>query len=265
MECSLFMKLVGFKTGNIEKVGIFSNEKLIEINCSMIHALNSPDINEIEEVMTHDIEDVDIISPLKPSKIVCVGLNYKDHAKELDMEIPTEPIIFIKPSTTVVGHLDTILYPKTSAHVEYEAELGIVISKEAHKVDKNNAHEVIGGYTVVNDVTARDLQKKDVQWTRAKSFNTFAPIGPCIETDIDPMNLNISLKLNSELKQNSNTKNMIFNVNELVEFISDIMTLLPGDIISTGTPPGVGPMHIGDNVEIEIEGIGKLKNYLKSA
>lgn len=258
------MKLVGFKAGHNEKVGIVSNEKLIEINSSMIDVLNSPDINNIEEVRTHDISDLDIIPPLRPSKIVCVGLNYKDHAKELDMEIPTEPIIFIKPSTTVVGHLDTVLYPKTSTHVEYEAELGIVISKEAHKVDKDHAHEFIGGYTVVNDVTARDLQKKDVQWTRAKSFNTFAPIGPCIETEINPMNLNISLKLNNELKQNSNTKNMIFNVHELVEFISDIMTLLPGDIISTGTPPGVGPMHIGDTVEIEIEGIGKLKNYLKS-
>lgn len=264
MECSLFMKLVGFKSGKREKVGIVSNEKLIEINCSMIDALNITNINKIEEVMTHDISDLDIIFPLMPSKIVCVGLNYRDHAKELGMEIPTEPIIFIKPATTVVGHLDTILYPKTSEHVEYEAELGIVISKEAHKVDKDNANEFIGGYTIVNDVTARDLQKKDVQWTRAKSFNTFAPIGPCIETDVDPMNLDISLRLNNELKQSSNTKNMIFNVNELVEFISNIMTLLPGDIISTGTPPGVGPMHIGDNVEIEIEGIGKLKNYLKS-
>jgi len=255
---------MGFKTGHKEGIGIVSSEKLIQINCSMIDALNSHDFNKIEEVMTHDIADLDIIPPIKPSKIVCVGLNYKDHAKELDMDLPTEPIIFIKPSTTIVGHLNTILYPTSSSHIEYEAELGIVISKEAHKVDKDHAQEFIGGYTVVNDVTARDLQGKDIQWTRAKSFNTFAPIGPCIETEIDPMNQNISLKLNNELKQNSNTKNMIFNVNELVEFISDIMTLLPGDIISTGTPPGVGPMHIGDSVEIEIEGIGKLKNYIKS-
>jgi len=255
---------MGFKEGHKEKVGLVSNGKLIELNSSMIDALNSPDINKIDEIMTHNIGDLNIIPPLRPSKVVCVGLNYKDHAKELNMELPTEPIIFIKPSTTVVGHLDTILYPKTSTHVEYEAELGIVISKKAHKVDKNDAPEFIGGYTIVNDVTARDLQKKDVQWTRAKSFNTFAPIGPCIETEIDPMNQNISLKLNNVVKQNSNTKNMIFNVNELVEFISDIMTLLPGDIISTGTPPGVGPMHIGDSVEIEIEGIGKLKNHLMS-
>lgn len=258
------MKLAGFKAGHSEKVGIVSDAKLIEINSSMIDALNSPGINEIEQVRTHDIADLDINPPIWPSKIVCVGLNYKDHAKELDMELPVEPIIFIKPSTTVIGHLNDIIYPKTSTHVEYEAELGIVISKEAHKVDKDCAHEFIGGFTVVNDVTARDLQRRDVQWTRAKCFDTFAPIGPCIETEIDPMGLNISLTLNNVVKQNSNTKNMIFKVNELVEFISDIMTLFPGDIISTGTPPGVGPMHVGDTVEIEIEGIGKLKNYLKS-
>ncbi len=258
------MKLMGFKSKGTEKVGIVSDEELIEIDCSMIQALNCQDINAIKPVKTHDIAELEIKPPIRPSKIVCVGLNYQDHAKELDMEIPTEPIIFIKPSTTVIGHLDPIVYPKTSTQVDYESELGIIISKEAHRVDRKNAHEFIGGFTVVNDVTARDKQRKDVQWTRAKSFDTFAPIGPCIETEVDPMNLNISLKLNNEIKQNSNTKNMIFNVNELVEFISNIMTLLPGDIISTGTPPGVGPMHIGDTVEIEIEGIGKLKNYLKS-
>ena len=258
------MKLMGFKSGGTEKVGIVSDEELIEIDCSMIQALNCQDINAIKRVKTHDIGELEIKPPIRPSKIVCVGLNYKDHAKELDMEIPTEPIIFIKPSTTVIGHLDPITYPKTSTQVDYESELGIVISKEAHKVDRKNAQEFIGGFTVVNDVTARDKQRKDVQWTRAKSFDSFAPIGPCIETEVDPMNLNISLKLNNEIKQDSNTKNMIFNVNELVEFISNIMTLLPGDIISTGTPPGIGPMHIGDTVEIEIEGIGKLKNYLKS-
>jgi 2-keto-4-pentenoate hydratase/2-oxohepta-3-ene-1,7-dioic acid hydratase in catechol pathway len=258
------MKLMGFKSGNTEKVGIVSDEKLIEIDCSMINALNNPDISAIKRVKTHNIAELEIIPPIRPSKIVCVGLNYQDHAKELDMELPTEPIIFIKPSTTVIGHLDPIIYPKTSTQVDYESELGIVISKEAHMVDRKNAHEFIGGFTVVNDVTARDKQRKDVQWTRAKSFDTFAPIGPCIETEVDPMNLNISLKLNNKVKQNSNTKNMIFSVNELVEFTSNIMTLLPGDIISTGTPPGVGPMQIGDTVEIEIEGIGTLKNYLKS-
>ena len=179
------------------------------------------------------------------------------------MDIPEEPIIFIKPSTAAIGHCDNIIYPNNSTQVDYEAELGIVISKEAHHVSSNDASDYIGGYTVINDVTARDLQRKDVQWTRAKSFDTFAPIGPCIETELDPMDQNITLKINSKLKQNSNTKNMIFDVYELIEFISNIMTLKAGDIISTGTPPGVGPMNVGDTVEVEIEGIGILKNFLK--
>lgn len=255
---------MSFKSGLEEKMGIVSGKKLIEIDSSMINALNSPNISEIEQIQTHDIVDIEITPPLRPSKIVCVGLNYKDHAKELNMDLPTKPIIFIKPSTTVIGHLDSIIYPKSSTQVDYEAELGIVISKKAHNVDKKHSQEFIGGFTVVNDVTARDKQRKDVQWTRAKSFDTFAPLGPCIETGIDPMSQNISLKLNNEIKQNSNTKNMIFKVDELVEFISNIMTLLPGDIIATGTPPGVGPMNIGDTVEINIEGIGQLKNYIKS-
>ena len=170
------------------------------------------------------------------------------------MDLPEEPIIFLKPPTAVIGHLDNIIYPNSSKQLDYEAELGIVISKEARNVKEQNADEFIGGYTVFNDVTARDLQQKDVQWTRAKSFDTFAPIGPCIETELNPMNQKISLKLNGEIKQNSNTKNMIFDVYELVEFISNIMTLKPGDVIATGTPPGVGPMNVGDTVEVEVRG-----------
>ena len=257
------MKLFGFTSDLEPKIGILYDEKLIEINSSMIDALNSVNIDDIKKLNTFELEDVRICPPVKPSKIVCVGLNYTDHAKELDMELPSEPIIFIKPSTAVIGHLDSIMYPSSSKQVDYEAELGIVISKEAHKVSYDDAPNFIGGYTIINDVTARDKQRKDGQWTRAKSFDTFAPIGPCIETMMDPMDQNISLKLNNKIKQSSNTRNMIFEVNELVEFISSIMTLLPGDIIATGTPPGVGPMNVDDNVEVEIEGVGTLKNYLK--
>jgi 2-keto-4-pentenoate hydratase/2-oxohepta-3-ene-1,7-dioic acid hydratase in catechol pathway len=257
------MKLVGFKAENRQKYGVLKNEELLEISSSMIDAFNVSNIYEKEILGTYNIKDVDISVPVLPSKIVCVGLNYKDHAKELNMEIPEEPIIFIKPSTTVIGHLDTIIYPKGSTQVDYEAEMGIVISRKAHLVKSEEASEFIGGYTVINDVTARDLQRKDIQWTRAKSFDTFAPIGPYIETDMDPMNQNISLRLNDDIKQDSNTKNMIFNVYELIEFISNIMTLNPGDIIATGTPPGVGPMNIGDVVETKIGDIGVLKNFLK--
>jgi 2-keto-4-pentenoate hydratase/2-oxohepta-3-ene-1,7-dioic acid hydratase in catechol pathway len=229
-----------------------------------MEALKIDNIDKLESLGTYNIEDVNVGVSIIPSKIVCVGLNYTDHAKELDMDIPEEPIICIKPSTAVIGHCDDIIYPNSSSQVDYEAELGVVISKETHHVRAEDALDYIGGYTVINDVTARDLQRKDIQWTRAKSFDTFAPVGPCIETELDPMNQNISLRINSKLKQNSNTKNMIFDVYELIEFISDIMTLKAGDIISTGTPPGVGPMNIGDTVEGEVEGIGVLKNFLKS-
>ncbi|MGZ7209025.1 MAG: fumarylacetoacetate hydrolase family protein, partial [Methanobacterium sp.] len=212
----------------------------------------------------YKFEDIDLKSPVSPSKIVCVGLNYRDHAEELNMDIPEEPILFLKPSTSVIGHLDDIIYPNSSKQLDYEAEIGIVISKEARNVKSGNAEEFIGGYTAFNDVTARDLQQKDGQWTRAKSFDTFAPIGPWIETELDPMNQDISLKLNGEIKQDSNTKNMIFDVYELIEFISNIMTLQPGDVIATGTPPGVGPMNVGDTVEVKINEIGTLKNFVKS-
>jgi len=256
------MKFVRFKIDNIQKLGILNNNDVIEFNCSMIEAIQKP-IDKLETLKTYRLQDVTLSVPILPSKIVCVGLNYKDHAKELGMELPDEPIIFIKPPSSVIGHLDNIIYPKYSSQVDYEAELGIVISNEAHYVRSDNAAEYIGGYTVINDVTARDKQRKDIQWTRAKSFDTFAPIGPCIETELDPMNQKISLRLNNILKQNSNTKNMIFDVYELVEFISNVMTLKPGDIIATGTPPGVGPMNVDDTVEAKVEGVGKLKNFLE--
>jgi 2-keto-4-pentenoate hydratase/2-oxohepta-3-ene-1,7-dioic acid hydratase in catechol pathway len=257
------MKLISFKKENLDKIGVLKGKEITEINSSMIEAMRSTNIDKLEGLGTFNIKDVNVGVPIPPSKIVCVGLNYTDHAKELDMEIPEEPIIFIKPSTAAIGHCDDIIYPNSSVQVDYEAELGIVISKEAHHVSSIDASDYIGGYTIINDVTARDLQRKDVQWTRAKSFDTFAPIGPCIETELDPMDQNISLRLNSKLKQHSNTKNMIFDVYELVEFISDIVTLKAGDMISTGTPPGVGPMNVGDTVEVEVEGIGVLRNFLK--
>ncbi len=257
------MKLVGFKTQGKTKTGFIENQKITEINSSMIEAINTLNVDELELLNSYQLQEVEIIAPIAPSKIVCIGLNYTDHAKELDMDLPEEPIIFIKPSTAVIGHLNAIIYPRSSTQVDHEAELGIVISKETHNVKSEYAPEYIGGYTVVNDVTARDKQRKDIQWTRAKSFDTFAPLGPWIETEMDPMNQKISLRLNKELKQNSNTKNMIFDVYELIEFISNIMTLKPGDIISTGTPPGVGPMNVGDIVETEVEDVGILKNFLK--
>lgn len=257
------MKFIRFQKGGDIKIGVLHDDGVYELSCGMNELSLKTDFKaHLKNECAYDLSNLKIFPPVTPSKIVCVGLNYRDHAEELNMDIPTEPILFIKPSTAVVGHLDPIIYPPSSNHVDYEAELAVVISKKAHKVREEYAGRYINGYTVLNDVTARDLQSKDGQWTRAKSFNTFCPIGPCIETDINPNKVDISLTLNGAVKQNSNTKNMIFSPEKLVEFISHIMTLNTGDLIATGTPPGVGPMKVGDTVEAEVEGIGSLKNFI---
>ncbi|MGC8676659.1 MAG: fumarylacetoacetate hydrolase family protein [Hydrogenobaculum sp.] len=199
----------------------------------------------------------------KPTKIVCVGLNYKAHAKELNMDIPKEPLLFLKPTSSIILDQEYILYPKSSTRVDYEGELAIVISKQSKKLSYKDAKDAILGFSIANDVTARDLQKKDIQFTRSKSFDTFCPIGPTIVKDIDPFNLNIKTFVNNELKQSGHTSDMIFDVYEIVSFISYVMTLYPHDIIITGTPPGVGPMQKEDKVSIEIEGIGILTNTVK--
>lgn len=202
-----------------------------------------------------------LLAPTLPSKIIAVGLNYRDHAEELGLELPKEPILFMKPSTSVIGPLDDIIYPSQSSRLDYEAELAVVISKPCRNIKASDARDVILGYTCLNDVTARDLQVSDGQWTRAKSFDTFAPIGPWIDTDIDdPHQISVAAHLNGELKQSSNTSNLIFDVYTLVEFISGVMTLNRGDIIATGTPSGIGPMNPGDEISIELSGIGVLKN-----
>lgn len=196
----------------------------------------------------------------RPTKIVAIGLNYFDHAQEFNVEVPDYPLIFMKPSTAVIGNDETIIYPPQTRELHYEGELGIVIGKQARNVSIDEAKGYIAGYTCANDVTARDLQRLDGQWTRSKSFDTFCPLGPRIVRDIDPTNLAITTRVNGITKQKSNTNQMIFNVFTLISFISAVMTLLPGDVISTGTPSGVGPMEVGDVVEVEIEGIGILRN-----
>jgi 2-keto-4-pentenoate hydratase/2-oxohepta-3-ene-1,7-dioic acid hydratase in catechol pathway len=206
-----------------------------------------------------NLKDVELLAPCQPTKIVCVGLNYVEHARELKMQLPLEPILFIKPPTAVLAPEGEIVYPQSSQQVDYEGELGVVIGKRCKNVPADEVEKYILGYTCFNDVTARDLQRKDGQWTRAKSFDTFAPIGPWI-AKIDSSNLDIQTRVNGTIKQKSNTRDLIFGVPKLVEFISGIMTLEPGDVIATGTPPGVGPLQKGDVVEVEIEGIGILRN-----
>ncbi|GAB6138777.1 fumarylacetoacetate hydrolase family protein [Halanaerobaculum tunisiense] len=211
---------------------------------------------------SYSLADVELLAPCQPSKLVCAGLNYRDHAQELDMELPQEPIIFLKPATAVVGPGDTINYPQMAQQVDYEAELAVVIKDQIKDLKAKEAPKHILGYTCANDVTARDLQSKDGQWTRAKSFDTFAPLGPTLVTDIDPGNLQIQLFKNNKLQQESNTAQMIFSVSELVSFISQIMTLEPGDVILTGTPPGVGAMQPQDKIKVQIEGLGSLQNLV---
>ena len=206
------------------------------------------------------LNEIKILPVSFPTKIVAVGLNYKDHAMEMDKPLPDEPLIFLKPSSAIIANKERIVLPEISKRVDYEGELAIVIGKKCKNVEIEDAREFILGYTCFNDVTARDLQKKDIQYTRAKSFDTFAPVGPWIENDVDPTNLEIKTYLNDRIVQHSNTKNMKFNVFYLVSYISKIMTLMPGDIIATGTPAGVGPLMPGDIVKVEIEGIGVLEN-----
>ena len=202
-----------------------------------------------------------LLAPVVPGKIVAVGLNYRDHAREMAHEIPKEPVLFIKPSTAVIGPGEAIRYPSQSSRVDYEAELAVVIGRTCKDAPAASARDFILGYTCFNDVTARDLQAKDGQWTRAKSFDTFAPLGPWIVTDLhDPHDLELTARVNGEIRQSSSTANLIFNSFDLVEFVSHVMTLNPGDVIATGTPAGIGPMNRGDEVEIGIQGIGVLRN-----
>lgn len=249
------MKLYRFSANNTVQYGVLEEEKLYVICGDIFGAW--------EKTKQYcNIVDVKILAPVLPSKFVCVGLNYRDHAEELKMPLPSEPILFMKPSTAVLDPECEIVYPRNSKHVDYEAELGVIIRKRAHRIHPEKAHDYILGYTCVNDVTARDIQKMDGQWTRAKSYDTFAPIGPCIATGINPNNLHIKALLNDEVKQSSTTGNMILNVEGLVVFISNHMTLLPGDVIATGTPRGVGRMNPGDIVEVQIDNIGVLRNYV---
>jgi len=218
------------------------------------------------EVSDHyyQLSEIKLLSPCIPSKIVALGLNYHSHAKELNASLPDAPLIFLKPPTAVIGPEDNIIYPSASSRVDYEGELGVVIKKPAWRVSVDDALDYVLGYTCFNDVTARDLQNKDGQWTRAKSFDTFAAIGPCIETELDPGNVPLETYLNGELKQQGNTNDLIYSVPELINFISHVMSLVPGDIIATGTPSGIGPMYPGDTVKIKIEPIGTLRNYVVS-
>lgn len=251
------MRLVRFLVQGKPCYGILNNDEVAELDGFFLSPFKTLKA-------CHPVSGVKLLAPCAPGKIVAVGLNYRDHAHELGFPIPDEPVIFLKPPTAVIGPGEAVVYPAMSAQVDYEAELGVVIRDRTSRVGPGEARDHILGYTCANDVTARDLQKKDGQWTRAKSFDTFCPLGPWIETDLDPGDLLIESYLNGERRQSSRTSQFIFPVDRLVSFISHIMTLEPGDVIITGTPAGIGPMQPGDEIEVRIDGIGSLKNTVSA-
>ena len=249
------MKLVRFLYQNTPRYGRLVNDQ--------VQMINGIPFDKVETSgLSMNRDKVEFLAPVAPSKIVAVGLNYRDHAEELGMALPKEPVLFLKPPSSVIGPGQSVVYPKGTQHVDYEAELAVVIGKETSHVRADEAKEHILGFTCANDVTARDLQKLDGQWTRAKSFDTFCPLGPHIETDVDPLALGIRLLQNGAVKQDSSTGQMLYDVFELVCFISRVMTLEAGDVILTGTPPGIGPVEIGDVIEVQIDRIGSLKSLI---
>jgi 2-keto-4-pentenoate hydratase/2-oxohepta-3-ene-1,7-dioic acid hydratase in catechol pathway len=250
----------GVVTGDVDELGIPADD-------AVVTALSGDPlyvgIHLTEE--QHRVADVRLLAPVIPrSKVVGIGRNYAAHAAEMGSDLPTEPLMFLKPNTTVVGPGDPVFYPRQSNEVHYEGELAVVIGRICRDVAADRVRDVIYGYTVGNDVTARDLQRGDVQFTRGKGFDSFCPLGPWIETDLDISDLRVQTHLNGDLMQDGTTKDLIFDVPTLIAHVSSVMTLLPGDVILTGTPEGVGPMQPGDEVDVTISGIGTLTNKVVS-
>ncbi|MCR5761283.1 MAG: fumarylacetoacetate hydrolase family protein [Sphaerochaetaceae bacterium] len=249
------MKYVRCKYKNKEYYGILENGVIKVLNRSYFCSSCTETGRRIP------LKDVQLLAPTLFSKALCIGLNYKDHAEEFNLPVPKDPVVFMKASTTVADPDGNIIYPRfMSHHLDYEGELAVVIKKNCHKISEKEAKDYILGYTIANDVTARDLQSPTGQWTVAKGFDTFCPIGPYINTWLDPSKLDLETKVNGVVKQHSNTKNLIFPVPYLVSYLSHVMTLYTGDIILTGTPSGISRLKKGDVVEISIEGLGTLRN-----
>jgi len=206
------------------------------------------------------IHMVRLLAPIKPGKIVCVGRNYAEHAREQNFEVPEIPMLFMKPPSAVIGPGEKIILPPQSRQVEHEGELAVVIGQAGRWIAADDALKHVLGYTIANDVTARDLQRRDEQWTRGKGFDTFCPLGPWIETELDPADVLVQTRVNGEMRQMASTREMMFSVEQLIAFISSVMTLQPGDLVLTGTPAGIGPLQNGDTVEVSVEGIGSLSN-----
>jgi len=256
--------LFGVVTGDVDAFGQPADDSVVvELAGDPMYVGMKPTQTE------HRLSDVRLLAPVIPrSKVVAIGRNYAAHAAEMGNEVPEEPLMFLKPNTSVIGPGDPIFYPRQTENLHFEGELAVVIGRICRDIPPEQATDVIYGYTVGNDVTARDLQKKDVQFTRAKGFDSFCPLGPWIETDLDPQDfadgVAVQTFLNGDVKQDGSTKDLIFDIPTLVAHITSVMTLLPGDVILTGTPEGVGPMEVGDEVEVSIARIGSLTNRVAS-
>jgi 2-keto-4-pentenoate hydratase/2-oxohepta-3-ene-1,7-dioic acid hydratase in catechol pathway len=247
------MQIVRFRAGGRTRYGALERSGVIEYSGTPWSVFK-------RGRRRYTLRQVVLLPPTVPSKIVAVGLNYRDHAAEMDMPIPEEPRIFLKPVSAIVGPGDPIVLPPQSTRVEHEAELAVIVKKRCRNVPVDRVRDYVLGYTCLNDVTARDIQARDRGPTRAKAFDTFCPLGPCIATDIEPNAVTVEALVNGVVRQSGSTKDFVFPVEDLIARISEVMTLLPGDVVATGTPAGVGPLSAGDRVEIRIDGIGVLKN-----
>jgi 2-keto-4-pentenoate hydratase/2-oxohepta-3-ene-1,7-dioic acid hydratase in catechol pathway len=247
------MRLVRFRFGDRIATGVVEGDAVRALAGTFFE-------NPVPSGEEVPLEDVRLLAPVLPSKVVCLGKNYAAHAAEFGGEVPEEPLVFLKPSTSVAGPGDPIPLLPISNRVDYEGELAVVIGRIARNVRAEEAFRYILGYTCGNDVTLRDLQKKDEQWARAKGFDGSCPLGPWVETELDPIDVHLETRLNGEVRQSASTSDMVFGVATVIEFVTEFMTLLPGDVIMTGTPEGVGKLEPGDKVEIEIDGIGVLMN-----
>lgn len=246
------MRFVRFRQGDRIAYGLFEGEAIEEIS-------STPFLPYERTGVSHDLGDVRLLAPCLPSKIIAIGVNYKDHAAETGRDPPEEPMFFYKPSTAVIGPGDEIVWPPGCERLDYEGELAVVIGSVAKRVTRERWREAVLGCTCAIDATARDFQLKDLQWGRAKGFDTSAPIGPWIETEVEPSDLSLRTRVSGEVRQDARTSDLIFDVPALLEFVTSFVTLLPGDVIMTGTPAGVGELAPGDRVEVEIEGIGTLE------
>ena len=253
------MRIVRYQTGDGKKpkYGWLLGDKVGEIGGNVFGRYRRKEADT-------PLADIRLVAPSEPSKILCVGKNYVEHAKELGSDVPKVPLIFMKPPSSIISNEDTVILPPQSSQVEHEGELVVVIGKHGRSITAENARKYILGYTIGNDVTARDLQKTDNQWTRAKGFDTFCSFGPWIDTEFDPADAVLTTRVNGQMRQMASTRDMVFNIPTLIAYISSVMTLEPGDLIFTGTPSGVGELKHGDEVVVEIEGLGALRNPVRA-